>query len=195
MKQIKLFLIIIFSTCLLFSCTSNHSSADKTNADSNTNAANPKATSTDANLTGTNGSFIYTINGAGINTANDGSGSASLYINEVSNDAANGMLKIKVTCGGSNVFHFDVSNSGATTISNYSPTLSGFTDKKSKGAEYMDGKTYRNLYAVSVTITITSINDSRVSGTFSGTFRAEQSDGGATANITDGSFNLPFIKR
>jgi hypothetical protein len=192
MKQIKLSLIIIFSTCLLFSCTGNNSSENKTNTSV---PSDIKTASSDANLTGTNGSFIYTVNGTSISTANDGSGPASLYINEVSNDAANGMLKIKVTCGGSNVFHFDVSNSGTTIVSNYSPTLSGFTDKKTKGAEYMDGKTYRNLYAVSVTITITSINDSRVSGTFSGTFKAEQSNGGATANITNGSFNLPFIKR
>ena len=194
MKQIKLFIAIIFSACLLFSCTGNHSSENKTNGDAKTNAPDPKTASSDLNLTGKNGSFIYTINGTGVNAANNGSGSASLFINEVSNDAANGMLKVKVTCGGSNVFGFDIANSGTTTINNYNPSLSGFTDKKSKGATYMDGKTYRNLYAVSVTITITSISDSRVSGTFSGAFKADKSDGGATANITDGSFNLPFMK-
>jgi hypothetical protein len=58
----------------------------------------------------------------------------------------------------------------------------------------MDGKTLRNLYAVSFTATITSMDKSRISGTFSGTFKAEESDGGATANITSGSFDLPFIK-
>ena len=52
----------------------------------------------------------------------------------------------------------------------------------------------RNLYAVSLTVTITSIDNSRISGTFSGTFKADASDGGATANITSGSFNLPFLK-
>jgi len=45
-----------------------------------------------------------------------------------------------------------------------------------------------------VTVTITSMSNDRVSGTFSGTFKAEASDGGETANITDGSFDLPFKK-
>ena len=188
MKQIKLSLLIIFSACILYSCTGNNSS------DTKTSASDPKTASSDLNPTGSNGNFIYTINGTGINASNNGSGPASLFINEVSNDATNGMVIVKVTCGGSNVFDFKIANSGTTTINNYSPSLAGFTDKKSKGASYMDGKTYRNLYAVSVTITVTSINDSRVSGTFSGTFKADKSDGGATANITDGSFNLPFRK-
>ena len=58
----------------------------------------------------------------------------------------------------------------------------------------MDAKTLRNLYSVSLTVTITSINNSRITGTFSGTFKADKSDGSETANITAGSFNLPFKK-
>lgn len=194
MKQIKLFLVIIFSACLLFSCTGNNSPADKTNADSKTTSPDTKTESSEVSLTGTSGSFSYTINGTSIKAASNGQDASRLFINEVRNDAANGMVKVEVTCGGSNVFHFYIANSGTTTINNSSTSLSGVTDKKNKGASYMDGKTYKNFYGDLVTLTITSINDSRVSGTFSGTFKEDESDGGATASITEGSFNLPFVK-
>ena len=188
-------LFIFTCTVILYSCAGSTASDNKTNtSDAKDSPSDTKTASADANLTGKNGSFSYTINATSVNAANNGQDAARLFINEVSNDPANGMVKIKVTCGGSNVFNFDVANIATTTITNYSPSLSGITDKKTKGASYMDGKTYRNLYAVSVTVTITSINDSRVMGTFSGTFKADKSDGDATANITDGSFNLPFIK-
>lgn len=183
----KSFLIITLPAFFLFSCSGNDSSK---NTASITDA---KTKSSDINLTGKNGSFSYTINGARVEAVNYVQ-NANLFINEVSNDVANGMLMIKVTTNSSNVFDFEIANSGTTTINDYHPSLSGFVDKKAKAASYMDGKTYRNLYAVSVTVTIGSINDSRVTGTFSGTFKADESDGGAKANITDGSFNLPFIK-
>ena len=190
MKHLKLSTAIIFFACLLFFCECNNSSG-KTNTDAKTSSSDTKTTSPDLNLTGRAGSFSYTINGKRIETASNVQ-HATLFINEVSNDAANGMLKIEVTCLSSNVFDFDIANSGTTTINNSGS--SSLTGKKTKAASYMDGKTSRNLYAVSVTVTITSINGSRVTGTFSGTFKADESDGGATANITDGSFNLPFMK-
>lgn len=191
MKHLKLFTTIIISTCLLISCSGNNSSENKTTT---SDPVATKTASSSENLTYTNGRFIYTLDGASVNAANNGSGTASLFINEVSNDAANGMLKIEVTPG-SNVFKFNIANSGTTTITNYSPSFSDFSNKKTKGAEYMDGKTLKNLYAVSVTVTITSINDSRVKGTFSGTFKVDKHDSSdATATVTEGSFNLPFIK-
>ena len=194
MKHLKLSAAIIFSAGLLFFCACNNSSENKTNT-SGAKASSPdaKTASSNSNLTGTQGSFSYSINGERVETVNNVQ-HATLFINEVGNDAANGMLKIKVTTNSSNVFDFDIANSETTTINDYHPSLSGFVDKKAKVATYMDGKTYRNHYAVSVTVTITSIGSDRVSGTFSGTFKADESDGGATANITDGSFNLPFKK-
>ncbi|MGH2646617.1 MAG: hypothetical protein ACRDE8_03575, partial [Ginsengibacter sp.] len=179
----KSFLIIVLPILILFFCACNNSPG-KTNTDATTSASNTKTASADLDLTSTAGSFSYTIDGKRVETVNNVQ-HANLFINEVSNDAANAMLKIQVTCEGSNVFDFDIANSGTTAINNSKPSLSGFANKKTKGATYMDGKTYRNLYAVSVTVNIASIDDSRVKGTFSGTFKAEQSDGGATANITD----------
>ncbi len=192
--QPKSFLIVLFPALILLSCSGNSASDNKSASDVKTTSPNTKTESSAVNLTGTNGSFTYTINGTGINAASNGKDAERLFINEVSNDGVNGMVKVKVTCGGSNVFDFDIASSGTTTINNYRPSLAGMTDKKTKGAFYMDGKTYINLYANSVTITIANINDSRVTGTFSGTFKAEKDDGGTIANITDGSFNLPFVK-
>jgi hypothetical protein len=194
MKHLKLSAAIIFSSCLLFECTGNNSSDNRTNRDAKTSTSDSKTESADANLTGRNGSFSYTIDGQHIVTANNVQ-NANLFINEVSNDVANGMAKIEVTCAGSNVFKFGIANSGTTTITSYSPSLTDITDKKAKEADYMDGKTLKNFYAVSATVTITGINDSRISGTFSGTYKADKHDtGSATATITDGSFNLPFVK-
>ena len=193
MKHLKLSTAIIFSAWLLFFYACNNSSGKTNTSDAKTSTSPANTTASDANLTGNEGSFSYTINGERVETVNNVQ-HATLFINEVSNDAANGMLKIKVTCKGSNVFDFEIANNGTTSINNYRPSLSGFVDKKAKAATYMDGKTYRNLYAVSVTVTIASIDNNRVVGTFSGTFKADTSDGGATATITDGSFNLPFEK-
>ncbi len=193
MKHLKS-ITIIFSSCFLLACTGNNSSSkNKANTGAKPNS-DTKTASPDLNLTGKDAKFAYTINGERVEAANNAKNATHLFINEVSNDAANGMARINVTCGGNNVFDFHIANNGTTTMNNYQPSLSGFVDKKTKGASYMDGKTYRNLYAVSVTVTITSINDSRVKGTFSGTFKADKDDGGAMVNITDGSFNLPFMK-
>ncbi|MEO8852429.1 MAG: hypothetical protein ABI359_01530 [Ginsengibacter sp.] len=193
MKQIKSSLVIIISACLLISCSGNTSSADKTNADAKTSGSDSNTASSDANLTGTNGIFSYTVKGKHI-VARNYVQQSNLFINEVSDDASNGIVLIKVTCETSNVFNFTVANSGTTTITNYSPSLGNFADKKTKVATYMEGGTYKNYYGDSVTVNITSIDASRVSGTFSGTFKADADDV-ATVNITDGSFNLPFIKR
>lgn len=192
MKQLKFFIALTFSACLLFFYACNNSSG-KTSTDTKTSASSANRTPSDANGTGNAASFSYTVNGQHVQTVNNVQ-HATLFINEVSNDATNGMAGIKVTCLGSSVFNFEIANSGTTVIDNYSPSLSGFSDKKAKAATYMDGKTYKNFYAVSVTVTITGIDESRIRGTFSGTFKADESDGHEVLTITDGSFNLPFEK-
>ncbi len=188
----KLFFLLI-CYAILFSCNSNSSSAKTDSSDTmSTSSANNSSTA-DEDLTGTQGIFSYTVKRVHV-VARNYVQQSNLFINEVTNDAANGMLKIEVTPETSSVFNFNISNSGMTTITNYNPSLGNFADKKSKATSYMEGKTYKQFYGDSVTVTITSINDNRVTGTFSGTFKADADDGGATVSITDGSFNLPFIK-
>ena len=193
MRHIKSFLIIIFSAGIISSCTGNNPSQNKIITDTKTNVPDSKTTPSDLNLTGNHGIFSYTVKGKHI-VARNYVQNSNLFINEVSNDAVNGIMKIEVTTETSSVFDFEINNSGSTDISNYSPSLAGITDKKTKAASYMEGKTYKNYYGDSVTVNISSIDAMRVSGTFSGTFKEEANDGGATVNITDGSFNLPFVK-
>ena len=186
-------LIIVFaSAIILFSCKSN-SSPDKTNSSDVKASTAETNNSEDQNLSGTKGIFSYTVKGQHI-VARNYVQHSNLFINEVTNDASNGMLKIEVTCETSSVFNFTIANTGTTTIKNYSPSLGNFVDKKTKSASYMEGGTYKSYYGDSVTVTITSIDASRVAGTFSGTFKSEKDDGGATISITEGSFDLPFGK-
>ena len=194
MKHLKLSTAIISSACLLFFSACNDSTGNKTTkSDAKTSASSSNTAASYTNLTGSKENFSYTINGERVETAADVQ-NGGLFINEVSNDAANGMLKIEVTTKSSNVFVFKVANNGTTSIGKYQPSLSGFMDKKTKEASYMDGKINNNFYSDSVTVTITNISSSRVSGTFSGTFTQDKSYGNKTVTITDGSFNLPFIK-
>ena len=191
MQRLKLFFVPFFSACFLFFCACNNSSANKTNtSDAKTSTSSTNTTASDATLTGNEGNFSYTINGERVETKS-GVQHGTLFINEVSNDAANGMLTIEVTPNGK-YFELRVANSGTTSIGKYQPSLAG--DKKSKEATYTDPKITGNLYSDAVTVTITSIHDSRVEGTFSGTFTQDKSYGNESVKITDGSFNLPFKK-
>lgn len=192
MKPIKPILIITFFTGILFSYTGNTSSAGKTNVSDVKTAPDIKNNTDDENLSGTKGIFSYTVNGKHI-VARNYVQHSNLFINEATNDAS-GTIKIQVTCETSSVFNFQVANSGTTTITHYSPSLGKFADKKTRVASYMEGSTYKNYYGESVTVTITGIDANRVSGTFSGTFKADADDGGAITNITEGSFDLPFGK-
>lgn len=193
MKHLKLSSAIIFSAVLLFACNGTPSAQNKTSTSEAKKNSSPTVTqSDDANLSGTDGRFSYTIDGRRLEAINYVQ-HANLFINEVTNYPTNGMIEIEVTCESNNIFDFIVSNKGTTTFTNFQLTSFNI-DKKNKEATYMDGKTYKNLYPVSLTETINSIDGNRVTGNFSGTFKAHKEDGGATANITDGSFNLPFGK-
>jgi hypothetical protein len=189
MKLLRLSTPVIFSASLLFYACNNTSG--KTNAtDAKTSALSAITTASNTNLTGNEGSFSYTINGKRVETA-AGVQHGGLFINEVSNDAANGMLTIEVTPDGK-YFEFHIANSGTTSIGKYQPSLS--SDEKSKGATYTDTKIPGNFYSDGVTVAISNINSNRVTGTFSGTFIQDKSYGHETVNITNGSFNLPFVK-
>lgn len=186
--------ITFFATAIiLISCQSGSTPDNKNPADTNNSAARKADEDGDKNLSAKQGIFSYTIDGKQV-VAKNYVQHANLFINEVSNDGANGTVKIKVTCESGSVFDFQVANSGNTTITNYNPSLGNISDKKSKAASYMEGSSYRMYYGDSVTVAVTSLDATRVSGTFSGTFKAEADDSGATVKITDGSFNLPFEK-
>ena len=68
MKYLKLSTAIIFSACLLFFCACSNSTGNKTNASDAKISTAVKSASSDANLTGRDGHFSYTINGERVET-------------------------------------------------------------------------------------------------------------------------------
>ena len=166
-------LLLITCPVILFACSGNASSSNAIGSATKNNQSQTQTASSNEALAGKNGMFSYTLNGQAVVCKNFVQ-HATLFINEVSSDAATG-IKIKVTCQSSTVFDFRINE----------------PDKKLKSGSYMDGKTYEMYYADNVALAITSNNGGRITGTFSGSFKA---DGGEIVNITNGSFDLPFVK-
>src|SRR5689334_795933 len=113
-----------FSLITLLSCGGTSSA---------TNTADSSATKPDAsdpNTSASGNTFSYTINGQSVKTFVGGKGVAELFINEVTNDAAIGMLKVAVTPGKSNVFDFQVANSGTTLVTKQTALGYSAVDKK-----------------------------------------------------------------
>lgn len=191
MDKLKKISALILSASLLFACSNNNSvTPAKGNAPNSTSS-----NSGDSTYTGEN-SLAYTINGRHINLKDfmhdgDGKNWMALFLNKVKNDPSTGMLKVNLTNElTKEVFKFSIANSGSSSILHYSPSLSNFTNKKSKEADYMSPK-YKNYYGDSVVINITSINATRVAGTFTGKFLSDD-DKPVSLEITDGSFDIAF---
>ena|SRR5690348_9909142 len=119
-----------------------------------------------------------------------------LFINEVSNDAAKGVVKINVTNFGKNpaeVINILAHNKGATAISHSAGGGSPFSSDPF--AEIMIRN--QNHYADAADVNITQITTDYVEGTFSGKFTGERSlsdTSKETIDITNGKFHLPFHK-
>jgi hypothetical protein len=139
--------------------------------------------------------FSYTFNGRKVTIRDfmhngDGKNYLALYLNHVTNDG--GMVSIEITNQmTSEVFNINVSNSGTTKVSHYTPSLTNFRDKKTTMAEFMSH--LKNYYGEDVTVTITAIDATHVAGTFSGKYLS----GGnkpVPVEVTDGKFDLRFTK-
>lgn len=119
-----------------------------------------------------------------------------LFINEVSNDAAKGVVKIAVTDFGKNpaeVIKIIAHDKGATAISHSAGGGAPFSSDPF--AEIMIRN--QNHYADVADVNITQITANDVEGTFSGKFTGERSlsdTSKETIIITNGKFHLPFRK-
>ncbi len=193
MKQKRFITTVILSAILFIACSNN-------NVKSSGKEDNPTSTSSgsgDSTYSGDN-SFAYTINGHHISIKDfmhdgDGKNWMALFLNEVKNNADNGMIKVEVTNElTKEVFKLSVANSGSSTINHSSTSLSNFAYKKSNEATYMSSG-YKNYYGDSVTVSITAINATRVSGKFSGKFLSDDNKP-IPLEITDGSFDVAFTK-
>ena len=127
------------------------------------------------------GNLAFTVDGAKtvVNPP-----TTTLYLNEVSHDAAKGTVKVRVTIfPAGELLDLHVADKGTTSVLHYTPS---FTEDK-VSAEYMS-HTGHNFYADQVSVSISAADAAHVAGTFSGTFTNE----GKTVTITDGSFDLPM---
>ena len=119
-----------------------------------------------------------------------------LFINDVSNNAAKGVVTINVTNFGKNpaeVIHILAHNKGATAVSHSAGGGSPFSSDPF--AEIMIRN--QNHYADAADVNITQITTDYVEGTFSGKFTGERSltdTSKETITITNGKFHLSFGK-
>jgi hypothetical protein len=165
----SLLLLSALAAVLLFpaSCA-NNSNAATTNAASSSDDGE--------------GSLAYTIDGTRTVVKRPAS---SIYLNEVSHDAAKGTVKIRVTIfPAGELLDFAVADKGTTNVVNYRPSFS--EDKIA--ATYMS-HAGNNYYGDHVTVSISAADAAHVAGTFSGTFA---DDKGKSVTVTDGSFDLPM---
>jgi len=147
----------------------------------NNSAATP-STATPASGDNGNGTLTYTVDGTKTVVTPPAS---TIYINEVSHNAAKATVKIKVTIFPmGELFDFVAADKGTTNIEHYKPS---FGEEKA-GATYLSAKG-RNYYGDHASVTISTIDAAHVAGTFSGTF---VDDDNKSVTITDGSFDLPF---
>ena len=111
----------------------------------------------------------------------------ALFLNEVSENAATGLVTVNLTNYlTKEVFHFVVADKGSTTFTHFQPSLANF---RGKTATYMSPK-YQNYYGDDVLVVITGRDDKHVTGTFSGKFKSKD---GKIVQI-DGRFDTPYKK-
>ena len=128
-----------------------------------------------------NGTLSYTVDGTKTVVTPPAS---TIYINEVSHNAAKATVKIKVTIFPmGELFDFVVADKGTTNIEHYKPSF----EEEKAGATYLSAKG-RNYYGDHASVTISTIDATHVAGTFSGTFAGDDK----SVTITDGSFDLPI---
>ncbi len=196
MKQIKIFLAIFFSSCLLFSCSGTN----------NDNAGNSGTSASGADAVKDGGSFSILINGVKVS----GGATDEMQIpNEAFIYPAGSLPRFK-----NEIVYFTLSPD--KTDENYYTLKFIFPDKtgtynKTKNSSDCDCALVIDLFSGnntgilatyledSITTTINTISASTVAGTFSGKFTVSLSDGlgknqKPVLMVTDGKFNIPFSK-
>ncbi|MBS1601735.1 MAG: hypothetical protein JST42_03630 [Bacteroidetes bacterium] len=119
-----------------------------------------------------------------------------LFINDVSNNSAKGVVTINVTNFGKNpaeVIHIIAHNKGVTAISHSAGGGAPFNSDPFADIMIQN----QNHYADAAEVNITQITTDYVEGAFSGKFtgRRSMSDKSKeTITITNGKFHLPFRK-
>ncbi|MDQ2863611.1 MAG: hypothetical protein M3R50_08200 [Bacteroidota bacterium] len=188
MSHLKLLSAIIFSSCLLYACSGN----------SSTNAGNLSASlseNTSANSSG-DASFSYKIDGktySGKGTDN----TVNCIYKKPNNIIQFILMTIDPTEKWPPQFAFGVADKGSTTIRQDDMNkLSAGSDVKyfaNISFQPQDNSTPHFEFNPPITVNLTSVSASKVSGTFSGTLI--DPDTKKVVQLTEGVFDLPYSTR
>jgi hypothetical protein len=183
MNQIKKLLVITFSAfSLLYSCSGNtNSNALKDNTSSSTSSTENSS----ANSNG-NASFSCMLDGKEFSgSGTDQNINAAFHLK--GDDKGQIFFRFSDLNNPEEKLNFQVAAKEGSTTFNVTPTYSymGYTTKG-----------YINYLDNPLTVTITSLTATRVSGTFSGTYilskGSADSNAKQTIEVTDGKFDIPF---
>jgi hypothetical protein len=189
-QHLKLFAVVVFSTCLLVACSRNNTQSNKDSA-SDRSATSGTSSSGDA-------SFSATIDGSNIS----GHGIDELQVKNTAFTYPGGADKASKRL----LFFLFSTKNGSDTKPDYSfrfsiPDKEGVFTKNLHDdqpyditLDFLTGDLSR-YWSQAVTVTLTSITASRVTGTFSGKFiLSDDTPRGSKkeVTITDGKFDVPF---
>lgn len=176
-KMMKKFIsvVIILFVIILFSCGSTSSN------DAKKDIATSSDQTSSATAAGNEASFSCILDGRKISrTGTDQNINAAFHL--TGDDKGKIVFRLSNLDNAGEKFQFEVPGKvGATTTNNFI----GYTN--SDMAPYLDNP---------ITVVITSINNSGISGTFSGTYILqkgwENTNSKQTIEVTDGKFDIPF---
>ncbi len=192
MQQLKSFSAILFSSFLLYSCTGN------TNA--NTGKESDSVASSGTTASTNNASFSYNIDGKVYSWSENNPSFANKASMDSTNEVFFTLMSNDPAEKNPPQFGFGIASEGATTITY--ENMDRFKSSGSNGGNHFanfrlsypnqDGKypDYEFDTKSKVTVTITSKNDTRIKGTFSG--ELINADTQKPALLNDGKFDLPF---
>jgi hypothetical protein len=180
MKYFKLVASIFLSAMLFVACSDN--SAENANNDS---APDNTATSNTSASSG-NASFSCMLDGKEFSgTGTDQNINAAFHL--TGENKSQIMIRLSRLDNPEEKLMFQVAAKEGSTTFNVTPTYS-YIGYITKG--------YINYLDNPLTVTITSLTATRVSGTFSGTYTLSKGSGDSNAKqtieVTDGKFNIPF---
>ena len=191
MNYIKLFSTVIISACLFFSCNGNKSSGNGNTSDASSSAANAPSTSK-----GTPGKSSFSAN-------IDGEAISGGQIDNLQLENTAFIYPTADSSGKKLLFflHSDKKADMAYSFRFSVPDKTGTFIKKDRDDQPFDisldflGGDHSRYGAEDVTVNISSVTSTKVTGTFSGKFLLGVDTPNGTkkeVTVTDGKFDVPF---
>jgi hypothetical protein len=182
MRQIKNYLLLFLSTAslLFFSCNGKNSNANANKESDNSNASASGAPSKG------DASFSCKLDGKTISgSGTDENINAAFHL--TGDDKGQIFFRLSDMNNTGDKFQFQIPGKTGSTTFTVSPTYSYAGYSTSNFATYLDNP---------LTVSVSSITASGISGTFSGKYTLSKGTGDAnskqTIEVTDGKFDIPF---